>query len=108
MAIVTGSSSGMGRAIALALAQEGAYVVCSDLQPEASPKGFEPDKDTPTHEVIVRNGGKSVYEKCDMGKTADIVHLVNFAVEVSSPTAHVLHFLEIKYHLDGMVTIVVV
>ena len=35
VAIVTGSSSGNGRAIALALAAEGATVVCSDLRREA-------------------------------------------------------------------------
>lgn len=83
VAIVTGSSSGMGRAIALALAQEGASVVCSDLRPEASAKGFEPDKHIPTHEVIIQNGGRSVFQKCDMGKTDEVIALVNFAVEVS-------------------------
>lgn len=35
VAVVTGSSSGNGRAIALALAAEGAAVVCSDIRREA-------------------------------------------------------------------------
>lgn len=35
VAIVTGANGGMGRAIALALAAQGARVVASDLQPEA-------------------------------------------------------------------------
>lgn len=48
VAIVTGASSGMGRGIALALAREGAHVVCSDLIPDARPDGFEEDKDIPT------------------------------------------------------------
>lgn len=39
-AIVTGSSSGNGRAIALALAAEGATVLCSDLNPEAVVGGY--------------------------------------------------------------------
>jgi NAD(P)-dependent dehydrogenase (short-subunit alcohol dehydrogenase family) len=37
VAVVTGSSSGNGRAIALALAAEGAAVVCSDIRRE--PRG---------------------------------------------------------------------
>ena len=83
VATVTGSSSGMGRAIALALAREGAHVVCADLQPEASQKGFEDDKHIPTHDVIAQNGGRSAFQKCDMGKTHDIIALVNFVVKVS-------------------------
>ncbi|TID14648.1 NAD(P)-binding protein [Venturia nashicola] len=35
IAIVTGSSSGLGRAIALLYAKEGASVLCADLRPEA-------------------------------------------------------------------------
>lgn len=82
VAIVTGSSSGMGRAIALALAAEGAHVVCSDLRPDASRNGFETDKHIPTHEVISQNGGQSAFQKCDMGKTDDIVNLMTFTVDV--------------------------
>jgi len=81
IAIVTGSSSGMGRAIALALAREGAFVVCSDLKPEAAPHGFEEDREIPTHVVITNNGGKSIFQKCDMGKTAEIWTLIEVAVK---------------------------
>jgi NAD(P)-dependent dehydrogenase (short-subunit alcohol dehydrogenase family) len=83
VAIVTGSSSGMGRAIALTLAREGAHVVCSDLKPEAAQHGFEEDKHIPTHEVITNNGRVSVFQKCDMGKTDEIWKLIDFAVIVS-------------------------
>jgi NAD(P)-dependent dehydrogenase (short-subunit alcohol dehydrogenase family) len=83
VAVVTGSSSGMGRAISLSLAREGAYVVCSDLRPDASPNGFEEDKHIPTHEVIANNGGISVFHKCDMGTTNEIWALIDFAVKVS-------------------------
>ncbi|KAL2829113.1 hypothetical protein BJY01DRAFT_240731 [Aspergillus pseudoustus] len=41
VAVVTGSSSGNGRAIALALATEGASVICSDLTPEVCSRGYE-------------------------------------------------------------------
>lgn len=73
----------MGRAIALALARDGAHVVCSDLKPEAAQHGFEEDREIPTHTVIANNGGKSRFKKCDMGKTAEIFSLIEFAVKVS-------------------------
>lgn len=38
--IVTGASSGNGRAIALAYATEGANVLCSDVQPDALTGGY--------------------------------------------------------------------
>lgn len=36
VAVVTGSASGLGRAMALGLARSGAYVVCADIQVEAN------------------------------------------------------------------------
>jgi len=82
--IVTGSSSGMGRAIALNLAREGAIVVCSDLRPESNPKGWEEDVHIPTHVVISNNGGRSTFIKCDVSKTADIEALISGSVKVGS------------------------
>ncbi|OCK81408.1 putative short chain dehydrogenase [Lepidopterella palustris CBS 459.81] len=84
VAIVTGSSSGMGRAIALALAREGARIVCADLKEEAAQHGFEEDKHIPTHTVITNNGGTSVFKKCDMGKPEEIYELIDFAVSTYS------------------------
>jgi len=82
VAIVTGASSGMGRGIALALAREGCSVVCSDLVPDARADGFEEDKHVPTHTVIENNGGKALYQKCDMSKTDEIFALITFTVKV--------------------------
>lgn len=82
IAIVTGASSGMGRGIALALAREGAHVVCSDIKEECAQHGFEEDKHIPTHTVIANNGGTSAYQKCDMGSTAEIFALIEFTVKV--------------------------
>ncbi|KAM0334383.1 hypothetical protein ACHAQA_001409 [Verticillium albo-atrum] len=76
VAVVTGASSGLGRAIALSLAREGAILVCSDLKPEASSLGFEEDRDIPTHTVISQAGGSAIFQKCDVGVTSEIVELM--------------------------------
>lgn len=78
MAIVTGSSSGLGRAIAFALASEGARVVCSDLRPDLRPGGYETET-APTHEVIARSG-ESIFAKADASSPSDIEDLVEAAV----------------------------
>jgi NAD(P)-dependent dehydrogenase (short-subunit alcohol dehydrogenase family) len=75
IAVVTGSSSGNGRAIALALAKEGASVVCSDLAPTVREGGYEKNID-PTHEVITSMGGKSVFHN-----EADVKGLINTTVK---------------------------
>src|SRR5260370_35304881 len=65
-AIVTGSSSRNGRAIALALSAAGATVVCADLHKNARKEGDEEDLETDTDEVIQRRGGKAVYVQGDV------------------------------------------
>ena len=52
IAIVTASSSGNGRAIALALSSEGATVVCADLSKNARKEGYEEDIEIDTADVI--------------------------------------------------------
>ena len=80
VAIVTGSSSGFGRAIAKAFAEEDARVVCSDLQPEARQDGYEADIDIPTHEAIRKMGKDAIFKKCDVSKLDDVKGLVSAAV----------------------------
>jgi NAD(P)-dependent dehydrogenase (short-subunit alcohol dehydrogenase family) len=80
IAIVTGSSSGNGRAIAVALAREGATILCSDLRPTALAAGYEKDLEVPTHEAIMRAGGKADYHPADASKAADVEALVARAV----------------------------
>jgi NAD(P)-dependent dehydrogenase (short-subunit alcohol dehydrogenase family) len=71
-AVVTGASSGNGRAIALALARDGATVICTDLQPQARQDGFEADLDIDTDEVIRRGGGIAVFRRVDVASEADL------------------------------------
>ena len=79
VAVVTGSSSGNGRAIALTLASEGAYIVCSDLSPEVRAGGYETSQ-VPTHKVILQRNRESVFQKADVGSEEDVKSLVQVAV----------------------------
>ena len=82
IAVVTGASSGLGRAIALTYAKEGAAVVCGDLQPNprADNKGAE-ESLVPTHKQIVDQGGKSAFLKTDVRDEAEIEALIAYAVK---------------------------
>ena len=79
VAIVTGASSGLGRAISLAYAREGAHVVCADLQPTAR-VDIKEEMHKATHELVQQNGGKSIFVKCDVGDSEDVKNLVEAAV----------------------------
>ena len=80
VAIVTGASSGNGRAIAVRLAEDGFAVVCSDLREQARGDGYETDLETPTHRVIERSGGSSRFFRADVSRLADVQALVDHAV----------------------------
>ena len=80
VAIVTGASSGFGRAIAKAFAEEGAKVVCSDLRREAAEGGYETDIALTTDEAIQKAGGEAIFVKCDVTKVAEVKALVDEAV----------------------------
>jgi NAD(P)-dependent dehydrogenase (short-subunit alcohol dehydrogenase family) len=79
-AAVTGSSSGNGRAIALALAAEGANLICSDVQKNAREGGYENNATQDTDELIRQNGGKAEYLDADAGKAADVQAVIDRAV----------------------------
>lgn len=81
VAIVTGASSGTGRAIAKRLATDGFTVVCSDLQPNARPGGYEEDADVPTHEAILHNGGTATFIAANVASMREMTSLVGGAVD---------------------------
>lgn len=76
--IVTGSSSGLGRAIAIRYAQEGAKVVCADLTPTAR---SQEESNITTHDLIVRDGGQAKFVKTDVGDAKQMENLVQVAVK---------------------------
>ncbi|KAF4500108.1 short-chain alcohol dehydrogenase [Fusarium agapanthi] len=77
--IVTGSSSGLGRAIALAYSHEGAHLVCADLQPAAR-ASVNGEEEVNTDELIRSNGGQAIFVETDVTKTAAVEQLASRAV----------------------------
>jgi glucose 1-dehydrogenase len=65
-AVVTGASSGIGRAIAMSFAAEGAIVVVTDITTEALEGG------EPTADVIRKVGGQATFEKMDVASWSDV------------------------------------
>ncbi|WP_122089426.1 SDR family NAD(P)-dependent oxidoreductase [Halalkalicoccus subterraneus] len=74
-AIVTGGSSGIGRAIALAFGDAEATVIVADKQEE--PK--DPDSDVPTHEVIAESGGNAEFVETDVADPEQVRSVVEAA-----------------------------
>lgn len=72
VALVTGAASGIGRAIALVLAREGAVVIVSDMDEQG---GRE------TVELVVRQGGDAQFVKADVAVPADMQALVAQTVD---------------------------
>lgn len=72
VALVTGASSGIGRAVALAWAREGAKVVVSDVNAEGGEE---------TAALVHATGGDALFVAADVGRAADVEALVRRAVE---------------------------
>jgi NAD(P)-dependent dehydrogenase (short-subunit alcohol dehydrogenase family) len=74
IAIVTGASSGIGRAVAQSFAAEGASVVIADVVAEPLEGGES------TLDLIVRSGGVATYQKTDVASWDDVDALVGQTV----------------------------
>ncbi|MEU6669513.1 SDR family oxidoreductase [Streptomyces sp. NPDC046727] len=75
-ALVTGAGSGIGRAVALALAAEGARVVVAGRRPEPLEE---------TVRLVEEQGGKALAVTADVSRAADAEALVRAAVELPHP-----------------------
>lgn len=72
VAVVTGAGSGIGRAVAVMFAKEGAKVVCANRNEADGNK---------TLEMIKQAGGSGIYVKCDIRKKEDIKNLLDKTLE---------------------------
>jgi NAD(P)-dependent dehydrogenase (short-subunit alcohol dehydrogenase family) len=76
-ALVTGSSSGIGRAIAIRLAADGFWVLLADIRRDPLTGG------QPTDEIITADGGGCEYLRADVSAPADCERLVATAADRS-------------------------
>lgn len=82
--IVTGGSSGIGRAIALGFGDSEATVIVADQQEE--PK--DPDSEVPTHEAIEETGGNAEFVEIDVSDPEQIESVVETAREYGGVDGH--------------------
>ncbi|KAJ9474193.1 hypothetical protein PHBOTO_004250 [Pseudozyma hubeiensis] len=85
-ALITGSSSGIGRQAALHLARAGASILCTDLQPEplgAQKVRSEGSRHVPTHELINSLGGHADFQKLNVTSEADFQTAIDKSVSFS-------------------------
>lgn len=71
-AIITGAGSGVGRASAVRFAEEGAHVVCADIDAGAAKE---------TVQLIEAAHGSAIAEQCDVSTESDVVATIAAAVE---------------------------
>jgi citronellol/citronellal dehydrogenase len=79
IAIVTGASRGIGRALAIGLADAGAGVVCAARTEVESPGGL-PGTIHTTAAAIREGGGHALAVRCDIGQADDITALVDATI----------------------------
>jgi citronellol/citronellal dehydrogenase len=74
VAVVTGASRGIGKAIAIWYGREGASVVCTSRTTDASPSRL-PGTNNDTVRAIEAADGKAIAVKCDVRLEADVENL---------------------------------
>jgi glucose 1-dehydrogenase len=75
VAIVTGAASGIGRAIAIRFAEEGARVVVADIIDSPKEGGL------PTEQEIVNASGQAMRRHCDISRWEDVDEMITHTVQ---------------------------
>lgn len=70
-ALVTGGGSGIGRAVALAFANEGAAVMVGEMDEAAARQ---------TVALVQKGGGRAAHRRCDVSRNSDVENLVDETV----------------------------
>ena len=82
--VVTGASSGLGRAIALAFAANGAYpIICADLRTESRGEWGVDEPTVHTHDLINKRygEGKALFVRTDVTIGQEVDNMVKEAVK---------------------------
>lgn len=75
VALITGATSGIGRAIALAFARAGARVVIADIRQRPT------SEETPTAELICEAGGTALFVQTDVAEKSQVESLVQRSLD---------------------------
>lgn len=83
--IVTGGTSGIGRAVARRFGEAGATVIVADIREQPKEEG----ESTPTHELIEDSSGRATFVETDISDPDDVVSVVEAAREFGGVDAMV-------------------
>ncbi|CAN9399401.1 unnamed protein product [Alternaria alternata] len=81
IAVITGASSGIGRATALAFASEGASLVCSDLHETARQEYATDTSPLTTIQAVQNLGAKAIFVKCNTTSSTEVEALIQATVK---------------------------
>lgn len=71
-AVITGGGSGIGRACALKLSEEGARVMVADIREDIAKE---------TAEIVTAEGGTAIFFQCDVGNEANVEAMTSQTIE---------------------------